>query len=68
MADRAEWTSDDPGSWSEESFEIVYASAYDIGDGNLGEAYYERHIKLIEKRIQQAGVRLADWLDAIFGE
>jgi len=68
MADRAEWTSDDPGSWSEESFEIVYASAYDIGDGNLGEAYYERHIKLIEKRIQQAGVRLADWLDAIVGE
>lgn len=66
-ADRAEWASNDPGSWSEESFEIVYASAYDIGDGNLGDAYYDRHIGLIEQRIQQAGVRLADWLDEMLG-
>ena len=67
-SDRAEWASTDPGKWSEESFEIVYASAYDIGDGNLGEAYYDRHITLIETRIQQAGVRLADWLDELLGD
>ena len=67
-SDRAEWASNDPGSWSEESFEIVYASAYEIGDGDLGEAYYDRHIELIETRIQQAGVRLADWLDELLGD
>ena len=66
-AERTEWASDDPGSWSEESFEIVYGSAYDIGDGNLGDAYYDRHIGYIEQRIQQAGVRLADWLDTLLG-
>ena len=67
-SDRAEWASNDPGSWSEESFEIVYASAYEIGDGDLGEAYYDHHIELIETRIQQAGVRLADWLDELLGD
>lgn len=67
-SDRVEWASEDPGRWSEESFEIVYASAYDIGDGQLGQDYYDRHIELIEERIQQAGVRLADWLDELLGD
>ena len=66
-ADRSDWASTDPGSWSEESFEIVHDGAYDIGDGTLGQAYYDRHIADIERRIQQAGVRLADWLDDILG-
>jgi hypothetical protein len=67
-SDRAEWTSEDPGSWSVESFEIVYASAYDLDDGIVGQDYYDRHIELIETRIQQAGVRLADWLDNLLGD
>lgn len=67
-SDRSDWASDDPGSWSEESFEIVYASAYDLGDGAIGQEYYDRHIALIERRIQQAGVRLADWLDELLGD
>ncbi len=66
--DRAEWASDDPGSWSFESFEIVYASAYDIGNGDVGQEYFDRHIDVVELRIQQAGVRLADWLDALLGD
>ena len=67
-SDRMAWESNDPGSWSEESFEIVFASAYDVGDGNVGQEYYDRHISLIETRIQQAGVRLADWLDELLGD
>ncbi len=67
-SDRAAWASDDPGSWSVESLEIVYSSAYDIGNGIVGQAYYDRHIMLIETRLQQAGVRLADWLDELLGD
>lgn len=67
-SDRIEWASEDPGTWSYESFEIVYASAYDIGDGTVEREYYDRHIEVIEQRIQQAGVRLADWLDEILGD
>ena len=67
-SERAEWASDDPGSWSVESFEIVYGSAYDLGEGIIGQEYYDRHIALIETRIQQAGVRLADWLDNLLGD
>jgi len=65
--DRSEWASDDPASWSKESYDIVRDSAYDIGDGEIGQEYYDRHISLIELRIKQAGVRLADQLDRILG-
>lgn len=64
-ADRAAWSSEDPGSWSEESFAIVLEGAYDIGDGEVGQAYYDANIAHLERRIQMAGVRLADWLDEI---
>lgn len=66
-ADRMDWASADPGSWSVESYEIVRDGAYDIGDGTLDQAYYDEHIDDMERRIQQAGVRLADWLDDILG-
>jgi len=66
--DRAKWESDDPGAWSKESYDIVSASAYNIGSGQIGQQYYDRHIGLIETRIKQAAVRLADGLDALLGE
>lgn len=64
---RADWASDDPAVWSEESFDILLEGAYDIGDGTIGEPYYEQNIDFVELRIQQASVRLADQLDEIFG-
>ena len=48
-------------------FDILLKGAYDIGDGQLGESYYEQNIGFVEQRIQQAGVRLADQLDVILG-
>ena len=63
--DRERWASDDPGLWSEESFAIISKSAYEIENGQLGQAYYDKHIAIIETRIQQAGVRLADMLDSL---
>jgi len=66
-ADREAWASNDPARWSEESFAIISVSAYDLGDGHVGEDYFDRHIEQIETRIKQAGVRLADALDDILG-
>ncbi len=65
--ERDDWASDDPALWSKESFDILLKGAYDIGDGQLGESYYEQNIGFVEQRIQQAGVRLADQLDVILG-
>lgn len=67
-ADRTDWASDDPARWTEESYAIISDSAYQIGDGAIGQAYYDRHIAVIEKRIKQAAVRLADQLDHIFSQ
>ena len=50
---RADWASDDPAVWSEESFDILLEGAYDIGDGTIGEPYYEQNIDFVELRIQQ---------------
>jgi nuclease S1 len=65
-ADRIAWSSTNPAKWTEESFEVVSTSAYNLIDTEIGQAYYDQHIQIIESRIKQAGVRLADLLDATF--
>ncbi len=65
-ADRANWASTNPVQWTEESFEVVSSSAYSFTGTDLGQAYYDQHIDKLETRIKQAGVRLADLLDATF--
>ena len=64
--DRSDWSSLDPEVWSEESFAIISNSAYGFQNDEINQAYYDRHIDLLETRIQQAGVRLAQDLDRIF--
>lgn len=55
----------DAATWAEESFSVVSGSAYDLpDDGVIGEAYYDRHITILEQRMQQAAVRLAAVLEA----
>lgn len=66
--DRRAWATEEPARWTEESFSIVVSSAYNVGDGQIGQQYYDRHIRTIERRIKQAGVRLADQLDSLLGE
>ncbi|NNF03268.1 MAG: S1/P1 nuclease [Rhodothermales bacterium] len=50
----------DPAVWAEESFGVVSESAYDLPEDRvIGQAYYDRHIGILESRMQQAAVRLA---------
>ena len=62
--DRAAWQSLEPSVWVEESFAVVVASAYDLPENAVvGDAYYDRHIGIVETRLQQAGIRLARMLE-----
>lgn len=61
---RTDWRSLDPTVWVEESFEVVVASVYDLPEPAIvDDSYYERHIGIVETRLQQAGVRLARVLE-----
>lgn len=64
----AEWRSLDPIEWTNESYRLALDHAYPIGDGELGEAYYEKNRPVVEERLKQAGVRLALLLESIFAE
>lgn len=61
----ARWQSSHYVEWAEESM-VVRESVYATGDGNLGYAYWDRHRALVERRLLQAGVRLAGLLDSVF--
>ena len=60
-------------AWQAASFEewiaesIAYrAAAYEVGNGELGYAYTFRHLPMVERRLLQAGIRLAGLLNGIF--
>ena len=53
-----------PAQWAEQSFKLA-REALVANDTNIDEAYYERHIKVIEDRLALAGVRLAADLNRI---
>lgn len=53
-----------PAQWAEQSFKLAKEAL--VADGtNIDEAYFERHIKVIEDRLALAGVRLAADLNRI---
>ncbi|MGH8479456.1 MAG: S1/P1 nuclease [Gammaproteobacteria bacterium] len=57
--DRArQWQSSATLDWARESRE-ARGAAYDVGDGRLGKDYYEKAISVANRRIVQAGCRLA---------
>ena len=59
-AQAAEWEDFDVVGWSRESYEVVKSLVYDVPpDGRLGDGYYERAAPIVERRMKQAGVRLA---------
>ena len=59
------WQAADFSVWAMESYELR-SRVYDIGDGDLGWDYKFKNMALIEKRMLQAGVRLAGLLNDIF--
>ncbi len=60
----AAWSTDPPTAWAQESFELR-SMVYDIGDSKLAWEYRYRAWPVVERRLQQAGVRLAARLDAL---
>jgi len=59
----------DPGVWANES--LADARKYTFGvttSQRLGQAYYDEAMPVVARRLQQAGVRLAGLLDAVFSK
>ena len=55
-----EWEDFDVVGWSRESYEVVKSLVYDVPpDGKRGDDYYQRAAPIVERRMKQAGVRLA---------
>jgi hypothetical protein len=53
-----------PTQWAEQSFKLA-KEALVVADTNIDEAYYRRHIGVIDDRLALAGVRLAAALNRI---
>lgn len=61
------WSTTDPVVWANESYKLAVSNAYKIPrDGQLGKEYYEKNVKVVEKQLQKAGIRLAAMLNSIF--
>jgi hypothetical protein len=66
-ADIKKWQSDSPMEWLWESYQITTDLYAGIKPGQtLDEAYYQKYIPVIRKRIDQAGIRLAGELNKLF--
>lgn len=59
------WQSSDYEQWAQESFELR-SQVYEIGDGNLRWEYRYKNWPIVERRLLQAGIRLAGKLNDIF--
>jgi len=60
------WSTDlDPTTWTMESFNLVESMVYDFdrSTGRLEDAYHDRALPVIERRLRQAGIRMAALLD-----
>lgn len=67
---RKQWTAKlDPAEWATESFRLAVSNAYVVPtDGELGQAYFDRNLPVVEQRLSMAGIRLGALLNAIFGD
>ena len=63
--EKVKWISTDVNAWAEES-KSYRAQIYDIGQGRLYYSYGFKNKKLLEKRLTQAGIRLAAILNKTF--
>jgi hypothetical protein len=64
----ASWSAvTDPVVWANESHDLLERYAYDLpADGQIGQAYCDRCLPVLNERMSVAGVRLATRLNAIF--
>ena len=64
---RSPWSYGKTPEWATESYRLALSDAYDIPkDGNLGQAYFDRSIPIVNERLKLAGVHLADTLNEVF--
>lgn len=62
-----QWQSDSPMEWIWESYQLSSELYAQVKPGqNIDEAYYQKYIPVIRKRIDQAGIRLAGELNKLF--
>jgi hypothetical protein len=62
-----QWQSDSPMEWLWESYQISSELYAQVKPGkDIDEAYYQKYIPVIRKRIDQAGIRLAGELNKLF--
>jgi hypothetical protein len=58
-------------TWIWESYQIssqLYAEVDAMGKRVIDDEYYQKHFPIVEKRIQQAGIRLAGLLNKVYPE
>lgn len=64
-----QWQSEPLIQWVWESYQIsseLYAEVEQMNKKVIDDAYYQKHLPTIQKRIQQAGIRLAGLLNKIY--
>jgi len=62
-----QWQSDSPMEWIWESYQISSELYAQVKPGeDINDAYYQKYIPVIRKRIDQAGIRLAGELNKLF--
>lgn len=80
-ADKENWADGNAMSWAGESYQLAMNNAYrnadDTGLGydswirrnfDIRDEYYNRNLPVVETRLKQAAVRLANLLDEIYGD
>jgi len=62
-----QWQSDSPMEWIWESYQISSELYAQVKPGeDIDDAYYQKYIPIVRKRIDQAGIRLAGELNKLF--
>lgn len=67
IAQRTEWQSGDPKTWTDESFRLSRSHAYVLGQSmELSDDYVASALTIVRRRLVQAGVRLGWFLNNAF--
>jgi len=66
-AERALWSSDDPVSWANESYQISVRIIYGElqHQGTLPDSYEAQALPIVNQQLERAGVRLAKLLNGV---
>ncbi len=63
---RTTWAASTPVEWATESWKLALGNAYVPMDSELGQAYYDKNLPVMEERFKAAGVRLAAVLNGTY--